>query len=140
MVLDSLNHLFVADISNNTVSEYDATSGATINATFVVGSQGLSGPFGLAVDGSNHLFVTNTGNNTVGEYDATTGATINAAFVTGLQLPQDLLFVAAVPEPSSLLLLAAAAGIGGATRWRKRLAARIADSRLGRQSARKGLD
>jgi hypothetical protein len=71
----------VGNSGNNTVGEYDATTGATINASFITGLTGL--PFGLALDGKNHLFVTNSGQNTVGEYDATTGATIDAAFING---------------------------------------------------------
>src|SRR5438270_540903 len=74
--------LFVANRSNNTVGEYNATTGATINAAFVNG-QGLSTPVALTMDGNNHLFVANFSSNTVGEYDATTGATINAAFISG---------------------------------------------------------
>ena len=52
--------------------------------------------------------------NTISEFDAATGATINAAFVNGQGLngPRGLLFVSAVPEPSSLLPVAAGAGVG----------------------------
>ena len=86
------------------------------------------GAGGLALDGSNYLFVANTnlGINTVGEYDAITGATINAAFVNGQGIlgTNDVVFVP-VPEPSSLLLVVAAAGIGVARRrWRKWIAGR----------------
>jgi hypothetical protein len=66
---------------NGTVSEYDATTGAAINANFITG---LDVPSGLAVKG-NTLFVANQGNGTVGVYNATTGAAINANFITGLQ-------------------------------------------------------
>jgi hypothetical protein len=48
----------------------------------------------------------------IGEFNATTGAAINRNFITGHSSPYDLRFVAPVPEPSSLLLVAAAAGIG----------------------------
>jgi len=73
------NDLFVANDGNNTVGEYDATTGATINASFITG---LNFPIGLALSG-NILFVGNSGG-TVGEYNATTGAAINASFVTGV--------------------------------------------------------
>ena len=85
MTADGKNHIFVGMGSpGNTVAEYDATTGAIINAAFI--TQGLNNPTGLAVDGNNHLFVANGSNGngtTVGEYDATTGATINAAFING---------------------------------------------------------
>jgi hypothetical protein len=66
-----------------TVGEYDATTGATINASLV---SGLFGPTGVAVSGGK-LYVTNFGGGTIGEYDATTGATINASLVSGLNGP-----------------------------------------------------
>jgi hypothetical protein len=77
----------VANFGNGTVGKYDATNGATVNATFI---NGLNAPVGLALDGLNHLFVSDAFNNLVGEYDATTGATINANFITGLNNPLGL--------------------------------------------------
>ena len=65
--------------TGNTVGEYNAITGATVNAAFISGTN----PTGLALDGNNHLFVINRTNTTVGEYNATTGATINAAFING---------------------------------------------------------
>ena len=55
---------------------YNATTGATINATFITSAQGLNGSSAALLDGNNHLFVANYNINSVGEYDATTGATI----------------------------------------------------------------
>src|SRR5271165_395407 len=77
--------LFVGDQGNNIVGEYDATSGAAINANFITP---LDRPVGLALSGNN-LFVADNGSTgglqaTVGEYNATTGAAINANFITGL--------------------------------------------------------
>jgi hypothetical protein len=118
LALDGKNHIFVANYSGNSVGEYDATTGATLNALLING-QGLDGPELLAFDGNNHLFVVNAQSGTVGEYDATTGATINAALVSGLFLPNGIVFVPSVPEPSSLLLLVAAAGIAFGIRRRK---------------------
>jgi glucose/arabinose dehydrogenase len=68
------------------VSEYDAKTGAAINAKLI---GGLSFPDALALK-DNTLFVANGGGNTVGEYDATTGAPINASFITGLKQPAGL--------------------------------------------------
>ena len=109
---DSSNHLFVSNFGLNTVGEYNATTGATINAAFLSFS---FAPGGLALDGNSDLFVS-LSNGVVGEYDAITGAPVNPAFIIGLTSPGELLFV---PEPSSLLLVAAAAGTAaGLYRWR----------------------
>jgi outer membrane protein assembly factor BamB len=119
LLLDGLGHLLVGDdYDTATVGMYDATTGATINAAFVPGNAG--GTKALALDGSNHLFVANY-SNSVGEYDATTGATINETFVTALQHMSGLAFVSSVPESSSLLLVAGAAGIAARV-WRRRRA------------------
>ena len=68
------------------VGEYDATTGAAINASFITG---LRNPFGLAVLG-NTLFVANFSSGTVGKYDATTGAAISPSFITQLNEPAGL--------------------------------------------------
>ena len=44
-MLDNNNHLFVSNGNSNTIGEYDATTGAAINAAFI--TQGLDGPDGL---------------------------------------------------------------------------------------------
>ena len=62
------------------MGEYDATTGAVINANFITG---LNGPVGMVLDGNNHLFVCNVSSDTVGEYDATTGAAINPTLISG---------------------------------------------------------
>jgi len=90
------NDLFVSDIGTNkagqgSVAEYDATTGALLNANFITG---LSVPEGLTIVGNN-LYVVNNANDTmqpntngsIGEYNATTGAPINASLVTGLTQP-----------------------------------------------------
>src|SRR4029077_583979 len=96
-------NLFVTNFNNNTIGEYNATTGATINSSFI--SSGLSSPVGIALFGGN-LFVTNIGNNTIGEYNATTGATINSSFIsTGLNGPIGIVVSSSVPEPASNTLL-----------------------------------
>jgi hypothetical protein len=72
--------------SGNTVGEYDAATGAVVNASLITG---LDGPSGLALSGSD-LFVANFNSGTIGEYNAITGAAINATLVTGLQSPVSL--------------------------------------------------
>src|SRR5437773_10837931 len=69
--------IFVTNFGNNTIGEYNATTGATINSSFI---SGLDLPQGIALSGGN-LFVANYNNNTIGEYNATTGATINNSFI-----------------------------------------------------------
>src|SRR5437763_1275601 len=80
------------------VGEYDAITGAAINANFITG---LNNPFSLALSG-NDLFVAEFSTQRVGKYDATTGAAINPNFITGLtparaQLSANNLFVASRP-------------------------------------------
>jgi len=83
--------LLVCDGQLNRVGEYDAVTGATINANFVGPAQGLNSPRAMALDSSNHLFVASFDQNGfVGEYDATTGATINANFISGLSYSRSL--------------------------------------------------
>jgi streptogramin lyase len=72
--------IFVTNSTSNTVGEYDAATGATINSALV---SGLNGPTGIAVSGGN-LWVYNLFAGTIGEYNATTGATVNASLVSGL--------------------------------------------------------
>ena len=67
------------------VDEYDAITGASIHANFVVASV----PQAIALSG-NTLFVATQGNNSLGEYNATTGAIIDANFIKGRATPYGL--------------------------------------------------
>jgi hypothetical protein len=99
--------LYVSESGNNTVGEYNATTGAPINANLITG---LSEPAGIALSGNN-LFVVNGVTTvvtpgqanlcSVGEYDATTGAAINANLITvgspwGIALSGNNLFVPSI--------------------------------------------
>ena len=75
--------IYVVDQCDGTIGKYDATTGATINASLV---SGLNYPTGVAVSDGN-LFVTNQFGFTVAKYDAATGATINAALISGYPYP-----------------------------------------------------
>jgi glucose/arabinose dehydrogenase len=88
--------LFIANKNNNTVSEYNPTSGALMNASFITG---LNEPTNVILNG-NDLYVTNVGNGVVGEYNATTGVAMDASFITGLSFPW-----AVVPDGSNTLLV-----------------------------------
>ena len=79
-------NLFVTNFNGNTIGEYNATTGAPVNASLV---SGLSNPQGIAVSGGN-LWVTNPSSGTIGEYNATTGAPVNASLVSGLILPHGI--------------------------------------------------
>ncbi len=68
------------------VGEYNASTGAAINASFVTG---LSYVPGLAISG-NTLFVTNPGSGSVAECNLSTGALINRYFISGLNYPTGL--------------------------------------------------
>jgi VPDSG-CTERM motif len=100
--------------SNDSIGEYNATTGATINSALITG---LNEPFGFALSGGN-LFVDNSGNSTIGEYNATTGAAINKAFISsGLDSPEGIVVSSpsSVPDAGStlaLLLLGVAATFG----------------------------
>ena len=78
--------LFVANSNTETIGKYNATTGETINASFITG---LKRPIALALSGKK-LFVANFNGKTGGEYDAETGAAINASFITGLKRPSGL--------------------------------------------------
>jgi hypothetical protein len=69
---------------SGSIGEYDATTGATVNAALVSGLNG--GAAGIAVSGGN-LFVVGSGDGTIGKYNATTGATVNATLISGLNQP-----------------------------------------------------
>jgi hypothetical protein len=99
--------------NTGTIGEYNATTGATVNASLI---SGLNEPGGIAVSGGN-LFVADFGFGIIGEYNATTGATETFALVSGLNGPAFI----AVTTPSSvadasstwiLLLLALTATFG----------------------------
>ena len=81
--------LYVASQFSSTVGEYDATTGAVINTSFLAG---VFKPQGLALSG-NSLFVTNLISSnfwTVGEYDAAAGTAINDSLIVGLNVPEGL--------------------------------------------------
>jgi hypothetical protein len=78
--------LYVSQLGILTVSEYNATTGAPLNANLITR---LRTPSRLAVQ-DNTLFVSNE-SGSVGKYDAATGAAINPSFITGMQFfPQGL--------------------------------------------------
>ena len=77
-------NLWVTSEGSGTIGQYNATTGAAVNAALV---SGLNDPFGIAVSGGNLWVANQSGNGTIGEYNATTGAAINASLVSGLTSP-----------------------------------------------------
>ena len=82
--------VYVSNLDEGTVSEYDATTGALLNPNLI---SGLQKPRGVAwADG--YLYVTQEGDDpaagSVGKYDAATGTPINAALVPNLVWPQSV--------------------------------------------------
>jgi len=73
--------LYVSQVGNGTVGDYNVTTGAAISSSFIIG---LSDPDALALSGNTLFVATQSGGGvgTVGAYDATTGAAINASFIT----------------------------------------------------------
>ena len=74
--------IYVVETSAGKIGEYDATTGAVINATLV---SGLDQPYGIVV-ANGDIWVTNQANGTVGEYTEA-GVAVNVALITGLQNP-----------------------------------------------------
>lgn len=89
--------LYVGVQNNNTIAEYNATTGAEINGSLVSGVT-VSGKTGVITEilpSGNDLYATivnvSSGDvGAVGEYNATTGAAINSSLITGLSLPGGL--------------------------------------------------
>ena len=107
------SYLFVTNESANTIGEYSAIDGSTINASFI--SSGLNGPWALAASGSN-LFVTNSGGGGAGagfvnEYTISGGAlsASTLGLISGLTAPEGIAVMTAIPEPSTWPLLAGCA-------------------------------
>jgi hypothetical protein len=98
--------MFVVN-GSETIGKYNATTGATIDDSFISFPAINSAPRGMAISGEN-LFVTLLGEsddplNTVGEYDATTGATIDSSFISsGLNVPEGIVVISpsSVPDAS----------------------------------------
>ena len=108
--------LFV-DGEQSNVSEYNALTGALINANFITVSSGAEG---LAILGNNLLVVTGS---TVAEYSiptvataGNTGTLINDSFITGLS---DGSAITIVPEPSTWAAVLGGAGLLGLTLRRR---------------------
>ena len=93
VALDRDGRLWVSDLGNNRVLRFDAAAGKANGAaadgvlgqstfmikTRVLSAQGMSDPFGVAVDGDGRLWVADYGNNRVLRFDAAAGKPNGAA-------------------------------------------------------------
>jgi WD40 repeat protein len=78
--LTARGQIFITNYNDNTVANYEGTTGTPINNSFI---SGLTNPQGLAVSGSS-LFVANNNIGRIGKYDTNSGTAINTAFIGGL--------------------------------------------------------
>jgi len=98
--------LYATSINDNTLSAYDATTGAALPGfTTQTSANGLSFPWQVAAAGGN-LYVANNTGNTITAYNATTGARdLSYISPSGLSGPVSIAISTPVPEPGSALLL-----------------------------------
>ncbi len=111
MTLDQFGNIYVTRNLASSVAKFDS-SGKLINSTFIAN---LGAPTDITIDSQGHLFVASAAG--IGEYDSSTGAAINASFVT---TGSPNWIVAAVPEPSSVALVALSALLGISAEVRRR--------------------
>ena len=93
VAVDRAGNAFVADIGNNSVTEFPAGGGTAIPVTVQgagVGNLPLLAPAGVAVDGAGNVFIADTGNNRVVEVPFVNGALSAAGssiIASGLKSP-----------------------------------------------------
>jgi YVTN family beta-propeller protein len=94
--------LFVADgrTGSSTITEFNAASGAFIGT---ITDSHINTPGGLAIGPDGNLYVASSGNNAVDVFK-TNGTFLSSFTPAGLNVPI-YLAIAAVPEPSSIVLL-----------------------------------
>ena len=84
------NSLYITDVnlpSSTKIREYNATTGAAINASLVTG---LPIQATTIIVSSNNLYMVNYSKTTLTLYNATTGAVVNSSFITGLDGPEGM--------------------------------------------------
>ncbi len=72
LATDGAGNVFIADVGNNAIKEWNATTGQVITLV----SSGLDGPRDVAVDAIGNVFIADSGNGAIKEWNATTGQVI----------------------------------------------------------------
>lgn len=92
--LPAQSALLVSSGGDNSIKQYDETTGAYIRDFVTSGSGGLLNPQGLTLGGNGNLFVSSFGTDSVKQYNGTTGEYIGDFVSTssGLLAPQGLTF------------------------------------------------
>ena len=89
------SQIYVSNQNNQTLGEYDLSTGSPIKSTLVTG---LSNPAGVALGTSNNfVYVVNNGNATVSKYNSISGAAVSfngssTNTITGFTNPMGLTF------------------------------------------------
>jgi sugar lactone lactonase YvrE len=73
IAVDHAGDAFVADIGNNSVTEFPAGGGAAVAVSIGALQPPLSAPAGVSVDGAGDVFIADTGNNRVVEVPSVNG-------------------------------------------------------------------
>jgi sugar lactone lactonase YvrE len=90
VAVDHAGNAFVADMGDNSVTEFPTGSGAAVTVSIGGVQPPLSAPAGVAVDGAGDIFIADTGNNRVVEVPSVNGALSPAGstvIASGLKSP-----------------------------------------------------
>jgi len=114
-------NLYVSNRGGNSILRYNGATGACLDTFVPARSGGLDGPQALLFGPDNNLYVSSMGGpQGVLRYDGRTGAFIDI-FASGASSPTGIAFApAAIPEPSSSMLVAIALACGMAVFIRNR--------------------
>jgi PEP-CTERM motif len=110
--------LFASNLNASTVGVFDLATGSVIDANFITG---VPTPKGLAVSGSTLYVASCDTGSYIGTYNVNTGAAINSQYMLINAAPNGL-FIAPVPEPSTVAMALVGLACGGYSLFRRRRA------------------
>lgn len=108
LAFDRDGNLYVSNFLGNSIVKYD-TGGIVVSSI----SDNLVSPRGLAFDSAGNLYATNQGNSTISKFDS------SGQFQFSWNTASNPRFIAAVPEPGAVGLVAVARACGGCAVWRR---------------------